>query len=323
MVWFQCEDCGENLKKPKLANHFRLCSALKLSCIDCGEVFGKDTVQNHMQCMTEAEKYGPKSQGNPSQNTFSKKEKPKKNADVDINVGLSSRPPWYCSLCNTPATSKQTLLLHADGKKHRAKAKAYHSSHIHSSQTYNGINGNVDQKLEKIEANGSKVDQPEETNLLTDGSQQLQEKKSEKKRRHEESAGVDLLIDNKHNNACNITYGEGVKAEQTEERQNKRNKNAGKIPDSEHVDNNQVRENEALMKNIKWKKLVTSILKSNAEGAMKIKKLQKLVIKELENTSTTGDRAQLCAAMMEKINSSSRFVINHKLISLLEKPGDS
>ncbi|KAL6496496.1 hypothetical protein OROGR_029754 [Orobanche gracilis] len=24
MVWFQCEDCGGNLKKPKLANHFRL-----------------------------------------------------------------------------------------------------------------------------------------------------------------------------------------------------------------------------------------------------------------------------------------------------------
>ena len=27
MVWFQCEDCGENLKKPKLASHFRCCSA--------------------------------------------------------------------------------------------------------------------------------------------------------------------------------------------------------------------------------------------------------------------------------------------------------
>ncbi|KAI3443597.1 hypothetical protein Pfo_000262 [Paulownia fortunei] len=29
MVWFQCEDCGDNLKKPKLPNHFRMCSASK------------------------------------------------------------------------------------------------------------------------------------------------------------------------------------------------------------------------------------------------------------------------------------------------------
>lgn len=31
MVWFQCEDCGENLKKPKLLNHFKICSAYKVS----------------------------------------------------------------------------------------------------------------------------------------------------------------------------------------------------------------------------------------------------------------------------------------------------
>ena len=30
MVWFQCEDCGENLKKPKLAGHFRSCYASKV-----------------------------------------------------------------------------------------------------------------------------------------------------------------------------------------------------------------------------------------------------------------------------------------------------
>ena len=30
MVWFQCESCGENLKKPKLQNHFRGCAARKV-----------------------------------------------------------------------------------------------------------------------------------------------------------------------------------------------------------------------------------------------------------------------------------------------------
>uniref|UniRef100_A0ACD5WG36 Uncharacterized protein n=1 Tax=Avena sativa TaxID=4498 RepID=A0ACD5WG36_AVESA len=128
MVWFQCDDCGEDLKKPKLAGHFRSCSAYKLSCIDCGAVFNQDTVQGHTQCISEAEKYGPKGQNKLSNSAQGKPDKPKPNADVDINVGLSTRPPWFCSLCNTTTTSKQTLLGHADGRKHRAKAKAYHSS---------------------------------------------------------------------------------------------------------------------------------------------------------------------------------------------------
>ncbi|KAK2431862.1 UBP1-associated protein 1C [Trifolium repens] len=34
---------------------------------------------------------------------------------------------WLCSLCNTKATSKQALLLHAEGKKHGAKARAFHA----------------------------------------------------------------------------------------------------------------------------------------------------------------------------------------------------
>ena len=37
-------------------------------------------------------------------------------------------PGLNVSLCNTTTTSKQTLLGHADGRKHRAKAKAYHAS---------------------------------------------------------------------------------------------------------------------------------------------------------------------------------------------------
>uniref|UniRef100_A0A2P2IWH3 UBP1-associated proteins 1C isoform X2 n=1 Tax=Rhizophora mucronata TaxID=61149 RepID=A0A2P2IWH3_RHIMU len=97
MVWFQCEECGESLKKPKLPNHFRICRATKFSCIDCGEAFGQDSVQDHTQCLTEAEKYGPKGQGKAPNGTTPKANKDaKKQLDIDINVGLSERPPWFC-----------------------------------------------------------------------------------------------------------------------------------------------------------------------------------------------------------------------------------
>ncbi|KAL6585759.1 hypothetical protein OROMI_002403 [Orobanche minor] len=98
MVWFQCEDCGDNLKKPKLANHFRQCSAFKLSCIDCGQVFGQQDVESHTQCITESEKYGPKGQGKATNGTNTKtRNDTKQKPEVDINVGLSERPPWFCS----------------------------------------------------------------------------------------------------------------------------------------------------------------------------------------------------------------------------------
>ena len=45
MVWFQCEDCGDSIKKPKLDAHFMRCSARRLSCIDCLAVFDRHTVK--------------------------------------------------------------------------------------------------------------------------------------------------------------------------------------------------------------------------------------------------------------------------------------
>ena len=46
------------------------------------------------------EKYGPKELNKPSSNAQGKPDKPKPNADVDINVGLSTRPPWFCRYAN-------------------------------------------------------------------------------------------------------------------------------------------------------------------------------------------------------------------------------
>jgi len=43
------------------------------------------------------EKYGPKGQGKASNGATPKSNKDaKQKPDVDINVGLSERPPWFC-----------------------------------------------------------------------------------------------------------------------------------------------------------------------------------------------------------------------------------
>jgi cell growth-regulating nucleolar protein len=54
-------------------------------------------VQGHNQCITEAEKYGPKGQSKSANGTPAKpKDISKQEPDFDINVGLSNRYPWFC-----------------------------------------------------------------------------------------------------------------------------------------------------------------------------------------------------------------------------------
>ncbi|KAH0917033.1 hypothetical protein HID58_024693 [Brassica napus] len=197
MVWFQCEDCGASLKKPKLPTHFRTCRASRLSCIDCGETFGQDSVQGHNQCITEAEKYGPKglSKGKPAKPKDGSKQQP----DFDIKVGLSNRYPWFCSLCNTSATSQQTLLAHAEGKKHRGKAKSFHAKQQGSDNpvvvdaTENASNGVTEEKKED-----SHVEKKRKLETLGENNGEVVQTESEvkkaKKQDHEKKINWKKLI---------------------------------------------------------------------------------------------------------------------------------
>nr|XP_010937857.1 UBP1-associated proteins 1C [Elaeis guineensis]XP_019704356.1 UBP1-associated proteins 1C [Elaeis guineensis] len=328
MVWFQCEDCGENLKKPKLPNHFRICSAFKLSCIDCGETFSQQSVQSHTQCISEAEKYGPKDQGKGARNAQTKPDKPKQNAGVDVNVGLSSHAPWYCSLCNTTTTSKQNLLVHADGKKHRAKARAYHAAQQQSGQAVEPMSsekGSVGDTpmVDSVEANGfKKADESKERDTLKDTGALVsggEEKSTTGKKRKVDASGAGLAKTTEDKNVHNLSNGEVLQAEKGDGQQcqPKKKKHADAPSNCEQPEDKQSKE--ASKHKIKWKKLVTSTLKSNPDGVMKIRKLQKLVIKALQESGISEDEAQLRDTLMGKINSSSRFVIEDKHIRLVAK----
>ncbi|KAL8498046.1 hypothetical protein ACS0TY_021397 [Phlomoides rotata] len=313
MVWFQCEDCGDNLKKPKLPGHFRQCSAFKLSCIDCGQVFGQQEVESHTQCITEAEKYGPKGPGNASNGTNTKpKNDTKQKPEVDINVGLSERPPWFCSLCNTKATSKQTLLLHADGKKHRAKARAFHAKQQPNgtAETKGTTENNAEKKdlVESGNQDSSKVspiddDSAVENNVL----------ESKKKRKLEVCQNGDAHHKNGGDVSAEVGNGK-VKGAETEVTKGlKKAKHSG-TQELAKLDS-AVDKDLGKMK-IKWKKLITSALKPNPDGTLKLKKLKKHVVKSLQESGYTEDKEHVSEVIEHKINSSSRFIVDGKYVRL-------
>ncbi|KAK1365216.1 UBP1-associated proteins 1C [Heracleum sosnowskyi] len=308
MVWFQCEDCGDNLKKPKLLGHFRMCSANKLSCIDCGQVFGQQSVQGHTQCITEMEKYGPKGQVKVSANATpnpNSKMKP----EVDINVGLSERPPWFCSLCNTSATSRQTLLSHADGKKHRGKARAFHASKQPPKQTEEltpSAKVSAESNLKDQLVGNQDVLEPKksdlpEVDLAHNGSKtESTIALTSKKRKHE-------------TDRQNVEVGNDEEDTECKEKKSKQSMGKG---DEMMGTKSSAKE---VKKNIKWKKLITSALESNPDGVLKLRKLQKFVQKALVDSEIILDKSEVRAKLEHKINSSSRFTVDSKYVRLVVK----
>ena len=59
MVYFTCDACGEQLKKPNVEKHYqqKCRNCYKLTCIDCLKDFFGDEYQEHNACMSEAQRY--------------------------------------------------------------------------------------------------------------------------------------------------------------------------------------------------------------------------------------------------------------------------
>ena len=57
MVFFQCDSCGEALKKAKVESHRYQCRNSSVSCIDCNKVFSGNAYNQHSTCVSEAERY--------------------------------------------------------------------------------------------------------------------------------------------------------------------------------------------------------------------------------------------------------------------------
>ncbi|XP_057537764.1 UBP1-associated proteins 1C [Amaranthus tricolor] len=322
MVWFQCEDCGENLKKPKLPNHFRICSAFKLSCIDCGEIFDQQRVQAHTQCITEAEKYGPKGQAKASMPAKPSKDKSK--PDVDINVGLSQRPPWFCSICNTKATSQQTLLLHADGKKHRAKARAYAAkqqpNQPEETAVINAENSPKnevpgDSTGEDDRKNGPSGSTEQDKSSLENGTVSMKKRKCDMSNETNKRANGVVNNDSTQEEA-EETPKKSKKARQEKEVKASESKKAKYEDEKESDGGKSDTKNESSEQRIKLKKRITSVLKSTPEEALKMKKLQKLVFKSLEESGIAVNKNEFKTTFEQKVKSSSKFVVDGKYVKL-------
>lgn len=168
----------------------------------------------------------------------------------------------YFSLCNTKATSRQTLLLHAEGKKHRAKARGFHNARREpnktehpapnptapSENTSNGeIFGSRDPEKPKMQ---------EESRTMT--AQNILET---------ENSNLILKEKRKIDEPENDTLGElgngeviQLESEQLEERGNQLKKAKHELSKEDNFVGLEPSSSRDAKNKIKWKKLITSVL---------------------------------------------------------------
>ncbi|XP_042404809.1 uncharacterized protein LOC121995019 [Zingiber officinale] len=182
------------------------------------------------------------------------------------------------NLCNTNTINKHTLLLHADDKKHRAKAKAYHASHNQSSQTV-------------VSASNKEVsgDKPFAS---SDGSNNMKNEDKSK----DESVSCKLVAEAKNGSLEQRKIKDGAS-------------------ESTNCDVIQTGETEKADKQPKKSTHPGDQDKQSKNQMVKIKKLQRIVIKMVEEFGAAEEEEQLQAKLMDKINSSLRFVVDNKKTS--------
>ncbi|KAI7859940.1 hypothetical protein BDC45DRAFT_530396 [Circinella umbellata] len=97
MVSFQCDFCGDVVKKPKLDQHRNRCHST-FTCIDCSTTFQDTSYKSHTSCISEAEKYqgalykgkkGNKNNNNNGQNNNKNQQAQQQKKDTPASKPLS------------------------------------------------------------------------------------------------------------------------------------------------------------------------------------------------------------------------------------------
>ncbi|KAK3260218.1 hypothetical protein CYMTET_30812 [Cymbomonas tetramitiformis] len=286
---FPGPDCGDSLKKPKVAGHMRGCSASWFTCIDCQATFDRHSVQWHTQCVTEHEKYA-QCATKPGGKLASASGNSAKNAATPNPLGdkfLATSAPWYCSCCRVSCTSSETLAGHAEGKKHRNKVKAALAAEAAEQRA-------APPSDEMILSDSAQKDDKvieERTGGTAAKSEQIEdEAKSKKKRKAEAEVPHEGGKENKKKKRQSQEVEEGHKKDKA-------------APDGEG-------------EVVKWMKLIKAELKSAEDHQLKVKKLSKLVLQQAIE-STSRPKKSLRKEMEERLASSSKhFTIDNGVAKL-------
>ncbi|WIA20011.1 hypothetical protein OEZ85_005882 [Tetradesmus obliquus] len=231
---------------PKLVNHFRMCGGHAFTCVDCSRTFDRQSAQGHSTCVSEHEKYalgatkpgGYAAQGyNDGAQAAAAPAAAAAGGEQEV-IGLqflAERPPWRCSCCNVSCTSRDTLLGHASGVKHKRRARA--ALGLTNQQQQQPANGaaDADKQADAAGAAGdAKQDTPaaaaaaasEEQGEEQQASKKQKKEKKEKKRKQEADAAADAKQEAQQQQAAETDDSKNSKKSKKEKKNKKQDEAA-------------------------------------------------------------------------------------------------
>ncbi|XP_064603534.1 cell growth-regulating nucleolar protein-like [Liolophura sinensis] len=345
MVVFNCNACGESLKKNQVEKHYlticRRCEVL--SCVDCGKDFWGDGYKEHTKCISEEEKYSGKNY------------KPKANA----NKGEAKQEAWLEKVqsaidqANTEPRVKavlETLKDYPNIPRKKAKFENFLGNSLRvwdrslSSKVWNLLMENIDQKDNTAPSqtnytadSGLCTDSSSRRNKDSNSSNKDVQKQPEKE--NNESENVDTNVPNsgknkkerkkkrKHKEKEDINDEEASdekKDDRISERLGDKIKNGKRKADK--VDHSDAVEGEGSPSckrsktkiHFDWSEVICDILRSRSDQEISVKKLKKKVIAEyLSQGGFVKSEEKLWAKFQKKVTKNPNLKVLKDRVKLV------
>eukprot|EP00887_Chlorella_sp_A99_P007445 scaffold2.g7445.t1 len=254
-----------------------------------------------------------------------KQQQPGKDASAEGVEFLSTRPPWKCSICNVQCTSQETLMGHAQGTKHKRRARAALAVKGGQAQGQQGAAQQPECARGSAAANGAAAPanghvQQEQGPPGDEAKHAAEEKeaaqgdmgKKGKKRKAAEGEQAAAPAAAPHAQQEGEAGGAAHKAKK--KKGDKGGTAEGAAPPPAAATAEQAPGAAAAAgKRPKWKKLAAVALRE-AGGSMKLKKLQAAVLAAVGGDA--GDTAAGGAALLAVLRGSSKFEVAGKVVRL-------
>lgn len=352
MVFFNCNACGEAIKKNQVEKHYRQqCRNCQvLSCVDCGKEFWGDEYAKHIKCITEDEKFGGKAY------------KPKPNA----NKGEQKQELWVQqvqdAILKLKANPKLKNLLerlkdypNIPRKQAKFENFLYNSLRVMdrslSTQAWNAIAAELSSSsptelpAKEAAATANKKDEKKVTEEIdTEVAKETQnghgEKKKKKHKKHDEESEVVSgnskataeKADAEAERGCRKKKKNKRKRDEEEvieeassknkklKTQNEEDEKEKKVETKVAEDANEEASDEAPTGKFKWEAAIIGVLKRADDKEITVKKLRKKVLGEFHARGGDGkhySEEQLLAKFTKKINKNPRLKVHKDTVKLV------
>lgn len=302
MVFFTCNGCGSSLKKNQVEKHQHQCRrSQNLSCMDCSKDFYGEDYKSHVKCISEEEKYSAKGW---APKAGQNKNERKQNEWIEMVQNLVN------NLGNTdPELSEalQKISQHDNIPRKKPKYMNFVKSILGQR-----VNPRIVEHTWNLISNALEEKKKAQSQSTGQSNQKNQDEVTE------ESSGTKRKKDEENVEPANGSKTKRKKGEVTE------SASAGKSADVSDVCDQTIEDNNAEGRQsakVKWCTIGKTILRSQDDQELALKKFQKKIIAEyLNRTSSQNNDTSvevLWAKCLKKLSKNSKFKIHKERIKLV------